>query len=376
MTPAAQVTVPLLDLGAQYRPIRDELLGAITRVCDSQRFIMGSEVDALERELAAFLGIREAIAVSSGTDAILAVLMALGIGPGDEVVTSTYSFFATAGCIARVGATPVLVDIDPATCNIDPDAVRDAVSPHTKAIIPVHLYGLSADMDPILDVAREAGVPVVEDAAQAIGATYKGRKAGSMGAAGCFSFFPSKNLGAFGDGGLVTTNDSALAHELRLLRNHGAEPKYFHKRIGANFRLDALQAAVLRVKLPHLPAWTEARRANAARYDRLFAEAGLSGRVTLPIQPPDRHHIFNQYVIRVPERDRVRAALADRGVATEIYYPVPFHLQECFAPLGYTRGDFPRAEAAADSTLALPIYGELSADQQAAVVAALSSALA
>ena len=375
MTASAPVRVPLLDLEAQYRPIRDKLLAAITRVCDSQRFIMGPEVEGLERELAAYLGVGEAVSVSSGTDAILAALMALGIGPGDEVVTSTYSFFATAGCVSRVGATPVLVDIDPATYNIDPAAVRAAMSPRTKAIIPVHLYGLCADMDPILEIAREAGVPVVEDAAQAIGATYKGRRAGSMGAAGCFSFFPSKNLGAFGDGGLVTTNDPALAHEVRLLRNHGAEPKYFHKRIGANFRMDALQAAVLRVKLPHLLAWTEARRANAATYNRRLAEAGLTGAVTLPIEPADRRHIFNQYVVRVPERDRVRAALAERGVATEIYYPVPFHLQECFAPLGYTRGDFPRAEAAADSTLALPIYGELTPEQQGAVVVALAAAV-
>jgi len=375
MTATRSATVPLLDLKAQYLPLRDELLAAITRVCDSQHFIMGPEVEGLERELAAYLGVADAIGVSSGTDAILAVLMALGIGPGDEVITSTYSFFATAGCVARVGARPVLVDIDPTTYNTDPAAIRKALSPRTKAIIPVHLYGLCADMDPILEVAREAGVPVIEDAAQAIGATYKSRRAGSIGVAGCFSFFPSKNLGAFGDGGLITTNDPALAHELRLVRNHGAEPKYFHKRIGANFRLDALQAAVLRVKLPHLAAWTDARRANAARYDRLFDDAGLAGRITLPVEPAGRHHIFNQYVIRVPDRDRVRARLTADGVSTEIYYPVPFHLQECFAPLGYTRGDFPRAERAADSTLALPIYGELSGEQQAAVVAAIARAL-
>lgn len=375
MTSATRTPVPLLDLGAQYRPLRDELLAAMTRVCDSQRFIMGPEVEGLERELASYIGVRDAIAVSSGTDAILAVLMALGIGPGDEVITSTYSFFATAGCVARVGATPVLVDIDPVTYNLDPSSLRAALSPKTKAIIPVHLYGLCADMDPILDIAREAGVPVVEDAAQAIGATYKGRKAGAMGAAGCFSFFPSKNLGAFGDAGLVTTNDEALAHKVRLIRNHGAEPKYFHRIIGANFRCDALQAAILRVKLPHLAAWTTARRGNAATYDRLFADAGLVGRVTLPVQPSNREHIFNQYVVRVPARDRVRAAMAERGVSTEIYYPVPFHLQECFAGLGHRRGDFPAAEAAADSTIALPIYGELTPDQQHAVVAALADAV-
>jgi dTDP-4-amino-4,6-dideoxygalactose transaminase len=375
MTSVTRTTVPLLDLGAQYRPLREEILAAIARVCDSQRFIMGSEVEALERELAAHLEVREAIAVSSGTDAILAALMALGIGTGDEVVTTTYSFFATAGCIARVGATPVFVDIDPITYNIDPDGIREALTPKTRAIIPVHLYGLCADMDRIMTIAQEAGLPVIEDAAQAIGATYRNRQAGSIGAIGCFSFFPSKNIGAFGDGGLVTTNDAALAHELRLLRNHGAEHKYFHKRIGGNFRLDALQAAVLRVKLPHLARWTSRRRENAVRYDALFAAAGLNDRITLPTAPADRRHIFNQYVVRVPERDRVRALLTDRGVGTEIYYPVPFHLQECFAPLGYSGGDFPQAEAAAASTLALPIYGELTPDQQAAVVAALADAL-
>ena len=376
MTSATRTPVPLLDLDAQYRPIRDEILAALARVCDSQRFIMGPEVEGLERELAALLETPEAVGVSSGTDALLAALMALGIGPGDEVVTSTYSFFATAGCVSRVGATPVLVDIDPVTCNLDPEAVRAAMTSRTRAIIPVHLYGLCADMDPILKVGAEFGAAVIEDACQAIGATYRGRQAGSMGAAGCFSFFPSKNLGAFGDGGLVTTPDARLAHELRLLRNHGAEPKYFHKRIGANFRLDAIQAAVLRVKLPHLERWTEMRRANAARYDALFREAGLTSEVTLPVQPDGYRHIFNQYVVRVPERDRVRAYLADCGIGTEIYYPVPFHMQECFASLGHAAGDFPHAEAAAASTLALPIYGELTADQQAAVVAALAGALA
>jgi dTDP-4-amino-4,6-dideoxygalactose transaminase len=376
MTHATRTAVPLLDLEAQYRPLRDEILAAITRVTDSQRFIMGPEVEALERELAAHLQVEEAVAVSSGTDAILAVLMALGIGPGDEVITSTYSFFATAGSIVRLGATPVLVDIDPATCNIDPASVRAALTPRTRAIMPVHLYGLCADMDPILEVASKAGVAVIEDACQAIGATYKGRQAGSMGGAGCFSFFPSKNLGAFGDAGLVTTGDSRLAHEIRLLRNHGAEPRYFHKRIGGNFRMDALQAAVLRVKLPHLPGWTAMRRRNAARYHSLFTAAGVASRLSLPVVPSGCGHIFNQYVVRVPNRDRVRAFMAERGIGTEVYYPVPFHLQECLASLGHARGDFPRAEAAADTTLALPIYGELTHGQQAAVVAALVDALA
>jgi dTDP-4-amino-4,6-dideoxygalactose transaminase len=375
MTSAIRTPVPLLDLEAQYRPLRDEILAAITRVCDSQRFVNGPEVEALERELAGDLDAGGAVAVSSGTDAILAVLMALGVGPGDEVITSTYSFFATAGCVARLGATPVLVDVDPATCNLEPAAVGAALTPRTRAVIPVHLYGLCADMDPILDAASKAGIAVIEDACQAIGATYNGRQAGSMGTAGCFSFFPSKNLGAFGDGGLVTTRDASLAQEIRLLRNHGAEPKYIHKRIGGNFRLDAVQAAVLRVKRPYLTRWTEMRRANAARYAALFSAAGLAGRITLPIEPPGRRHIFNQYIIRVPDRDRVRAFLTERGIGTEIYYPVPFHLQECFAGLGHARGDFPHAEAAADTTLALPIYGELTADQQAAVVGALVDAL-
>ncbi len=370
-----KTTVPLLDLEAQYRPLRDELLAAITRVCDSQRFILGPEVEALEQELASRLEVRDAIAVSSGTDALLVAMMALGVGPGDEVITSTYSFFATAGCIARLGATPKLVDIDPATYNLSPAAVRAALTRRTKAIIPVHLYGLCADMDPLMAIAGEAGVPVIEDACQAIGALYRGRQAGSIGAAGCFSFFPSKNLGAFGDGGLVTTNDAALAREVRLLRNHGAEARYFHQQVGGNFRLDALQAAVLRVKLPHLTRWTDMRRRNAERYRRRFEAALPAGQIVLPIEPDGRFHIYNQYVVRVPSRDDVRARVAERGVATEIYYPVPFHLQECFASLGHKRGDFPEAEAAASSTMALPIYGELTEAQQESVVEAFADAV-
>jgi dTDP-4-amino-4,6-dideoxygalactose transaminase len=372
---AAVPAVPLLDLQAQYRPLRTELLAAIERVCDSQRFIGGPEVDALESEIAAALEVEHAIGVSSGTDAILAALMALGIGPGDEVITSTYSFFATAGCVSRVGATPVFVDIDPATYNLDPAEVRQAVTAQTRAIMPVHLYGLCADLEPILETARAADVPVIEDACQAIGARYRDRQAGTIGTAGCFSFFPSKNLGAFGDGGLVTTNDAALAREVRLLRNHGAEPKYFHRRIGGNFRLDALQAAVLRVKLPHLPAWTDRRRENARQYTRLFRESGVAARVVLPLEPAGYHHIYNQYVVRVPERDRVRESLAASGIDTEIYYPVPFHLQECFAALGYSAGDFPYAEQAASTSLALPVYGELSTAQLQAVVEAVARAI-
>jgi dTDP-4-amino-4,6-dideoxygalactose transaminase len=371
----SRVNVPLLDLQGQYRPLRDELLAAVARVCDSQRFIGGPEVEALERELAAYIGVRHAIGVSSGTDALLVAMMALGIGPGDEVVTTTYSFFATAGCIVRLGATPRLVDIDPATYAIDPFAAARAFTPRTRALIPVHLYGLCADMDPLLDAARERGVPVIEDAAQAIGATYRGRQAGTMGAMGCFSFFPSKNLGAFGDAGLVTTNDDGLAEQVRLLRNHGAEKKYFHKRAGGNFRLDALQAAVLRVKLPRLARWTAMRRENADRYDRLFAEARFAGRVRTPARASGREHVFHQYVVRLPDRDRVRARLAVAGVATEVYYPLPFHLQECFANLGHRAGDFPHAEAAARDTLALPVYGELTASEQQAVADAIAGAL-
>ncbi|MBE3132823.1 MAG: DegT/DnrJ/EryC1/StrS family aminotransferase [Acidobacteria bacterium] len=364
--------VPLLDLTAQYAPIRGEVLAAITRVCDSQRFILGLEVEGLERELAALLEVQHAIGVSSGTDALLVAMMALGIGSGDEVITPAYSFFATAGCVSRLGATPVFVDIDPVTYNVDPGAVGAAVTSRTKAIIPVHLYGQSADMDPILETARRAGVAVIEDAAQAIGTRYKGRAVGGIGTFGCFSFFPSKNLGAFGDGGLVTTSDAGLARQVRLLRNHGAEPKYYHHVIGGNFRLDALQAAVLRVKAPHLAAWTEARRRNARRYRELFVELVPARQVGLPAESPDGYHIYNQFVIRVRERDALRAHLESVGVGTEIYYPVPFHAQACFAHLGYRQGDFPHAEQAAAETIALPIYGELTEDQQQYVVESIA----
>ena len=362
--------VPLLDLEAQYLPLREEILAAIGRVCDSQRFIMGPEIDSLERELCALLGVPHAIAVSSGTDALLLALMALGIKAGDEVVTTTFSFFATAGAIARLGATPVLVDIDPVTFNIDPSKAAAAITPRTKAIMPVHLFGLSADMEPIMAAANRAGIPVVEDAAQAIGSTYRSKPIGAIGAFGCFSFFPSKNLGAFGDAGLLTTADGALAERARLLRTHGMKPKYYHHLIGANFRMDALQAAVLRVKAPHLAGWTEARRANAARYRSLFRAAGLDS-VTLPAEPADRSHIFNQFVIRTPQRDALKRHLDEQGIGTEIYYPVPFHLQPCFAYLGHRPGDFPHAERATQESLAIPVYGELTAAQQETVVSAI-----
>ena len=362
----------MLDLQAQYAPLRAPLLDAVTRVCDSQRFIGGPEVDGLERELCATLGYPHAVGLSSGTDAVLAALMALGIGPGDEVITPTYSFFATAGCVVRVGATPVLVDIEADTFNIDVRAALDAITPRTRAIIPVHLFGQCADMAPIIEVARARGVAVIEDAAQAIGCEYHGRPAGTWGDIGCFSFFPSKNLGAFGDAGFVSTTDAALARTLRLIRTHGMEPKYYHHLVGANFRLDALQAAVLRVKLPHLQGWSNARRTNAARYRALFAAASVP-EVTLPVEAPDRTHIYNQFVIRVPDRDRLRQHLDGAGIGSEVYYPVPFHLQECFAGLGYQAGAFAVAEAAAASSLALPIYPELTPQQQHAVVEAVRS---
>src|SRR3954447_12193852 len=364
--------VPLLDLEAQYRPLRDEILAAITRVCDSQRFIMGPEIDALERELAAQLGIPHAIAVSSGTDALLLALMTLDIKPGDEVVTTTFSFFATAGAIVRAGARPVLVDIDPLTFNIDPAQAVAAITPRTKAIMPVHLYGLAADLDPLMAAAGRAGIAVIEDAAQAIGGRYQSRPLGGIGALGCFSFFPSKNLGAFGDAGLVTATDDALAERARLLRTHGMKPKYLHHVVGANFRMDALQAAILRVKAPHLAAWTEGRKRNAARYRTLFRDAGLDGAVTLPVERPDRTHIYNQFVIRTPDRDGLKRHLDAQGIGNEIYYPVPFHLQPCFADLGYRRGAFPHAERAAEQSLAVPVYGELTPDQQESVVAAIA----
>ena len=364
--------MPLLDLKAQYAPLREEILAAITRVCDSQRFIMGPEIDALEEELSVMLGVRHAVAVSSGTDALLLALMALDIKAGDEVITSPYSFFASAGEIARVGATPVFVDIDLETYNIDSGRVRAAITPRTKAILPVHLFGLPADMDPIVEVASRAGIPVIEDAAQAIGATYKGRLAGGIGRFGCFSFFPSKNLGAFGDAGLVTTNDDTLGRLARTMRVHGMEPKYHHHVIGGNFRMDALQAAVLRIKARHLEAWTDARRANATRYATLFRDADLTSHVTLPVEPPERRHIFNQFVIRTPRRDDLRAHLTARGIGTEIYYPEPLHVQPCFSYLRHRRGDFPAAERAAAESLAIPIYGELTPAQQQTVVGAMA----
>lgn len=375
MAATSSAPVPLLDLQAQYQPLRGALLEAVTRVCDSQRCILGDEVAALECELAGYLGVAYALGVSSGTDALVAALMALEIGAGDEVITPTFSFFASAGSVVRVGARPVFVDIDPLTYNLDIDAVARAITPRTKAIMPVHLYGQAADMTALLDVAKAHGLAVIEDAAQAIGAKDHGTAVGGLGTIGCFSFYPTKNLGAFGDGGLVTTNDPVLFERLRLLRDHGQFPKYHHAIVGGNFRLDAIQGAVLRVKLPHLAAWTEGRRRNAARYRVLFAEAGLDTVIMLPSERPQAYHIYNQFVVQVPDRDRVRAHLTALGIGTEIYYPVPFHRQACFANLGHPLDAFPHADAAAARVLALPVFAELADSQLQQVVAALGDAV-
>jgi dTDP-4-amino-4,6-dideoxygalactose transaminase len=376
------MTVPLLDLKAQYRAIQAEVDAAVAEVLASQVFILGPKVQAFEQACAAYCGAVHAAGVSSGTDALLMALMAEGIGPGDEVITSPYTFFATAGSIARLGARPVFVDIEPASFNMDPRQLEQKITKKTKAIMPVHLYGRMAAMDPLNAVAHKHGLVVIEDACQAIGAEDRGRRAGACGAYGCFSFFPSKNLGGAGDGGLLTTQDAARAAKLVALRNHGMAPKYYHKILGGNFRLDALQAAVLQVKLGHLDTWMAGRRRNAARYDQLFRAAGLAPAiVTLPTTPcaeagrADAEgchcHVFNQYVIRVPQRDALRAFLAKRNVGTEVYYPVPLHLQECFRDLGHRPGDFPESERAANETLALPIYPELTATQADYVVASI-----
>jgi dTDP-4-amino-4,6-dideoxygalactose transaminase len=363
------VQVPLLDLKGQYAAIKSEIDEAVHRVIDSQYFILGPEVAALEEEIAAYSHTRFGIGMSSGTDALLAALMAVNVGAGDEVITTPYTFFATAGTIARLGAKPVFVDIDPLTFNIDSSLIEAAVTERTKVIMPVHLYGRMADMDPIMDIARRHNLTVIEDAAQAIGAfDAKGRQAGSVGDMGCFSFFPSKNLGGFGDGGMAVTQDADHAHRLRMMRMHGMEPKYYHSFGGGNFRLDALQAAVLRVKLRYLDEWSAARRRNAERYRALFAAAGIKD-VVLPQDEPG--HIYNQFVIRAPDRDGLQLYLREHGVGTEIYYPVSMHQQECFAYLNC--GSFPEAESAARETLALPIYPELAAEQLEHVVASIGA---
>jgi dTDP-4-amino-4,6-dideoxygalactose transaminase len=359
--------IPLLDLQSQYATVRNQIREAMDRVCDSQNFILGREVEALEDELAAFCQARHAIGVSSGTDALLIALMAIGVNPGDEVITSTFSFFATAGVIARLGARPVFVDIESGSFNIDATDLESKIAARCKAILPVHLFGSCATMVPILAAAQKHGLAVIEDAAQAIGAKDNcNRFAGTMGSLGCFSFFPTKNLGAFGDAGMVVNEDDNLAEAVRVLRVHGGKPKYHHAVIGGNFRLDALQAAVLRVKLKYLAGWTEARRRNAACYRKYFSEAGLIEQIGLPQDSPG--HIYNQFVIRCARRDQLQEYLKTRGVGTEVYYPIPLHLQKCFGELGYKEGDFPQAEAAARVALALPIYPELTEAQQRYIV--------
>ncbi len=369
-----RVSVPLLDLKAQYIAIREEVRAAIDRVVESQGFILGPEVAAFEKEIADYSRSAFAVGVSSGTDALLIALMAIGIKPNDEVITTPYSFFATAGSVARLGAKPVFVDIDPATCNLDPSGIEKAITRRTRAILPVHLYGQMAEMEPIMEIAARHDLFVVEDAAQAIGAEYRGRRAGSVGQVGCFSFYPSKNLGGFGDAGMVTTSNEKLAARLRLLRSHGHSRKYYNEIVGGNFRIDAIQAAVLRVKLKYLDQWTEQRRRNAATYCRLFAEAGLtdSDHVTLPHERGPGRHIYNQFVIRSKRRDDLIAFLKNRRIGCEIYYPVPLHLQACFAELGYQVGDLPASESAAHETLALPIYPELTEEMLGSVVAAIA----
>lgn len=367
------VSVPLLDLKAQYATLRDEIRPAVDRVLESQQCINGPEVTQLEREVAKYCQAKHCVGVSSGTDALLLSLMALDVGVGDEVVTTPYTFFATAGCISRVGAKPVFVDIDPATFNIDPTKIESAITSKTKAIMPVHLFGQCADMDPILAIAAKHNLPVIEDAAQAIGSEYKGKRAGSMGAVGCFSFFPSKNLGAVGDAGAVTCNDDKLAKRLVKLRGHGAEVKYYHDEVGGNFRLDTIHAAVLSVKLKHLDEWTKARQANAAFYTNAIQNS-RSLRSAFVVPPVvESRHIFNQYVVRAKDREALKDFLKTRQIGTEVYYPVPMHLQKCFADLGYRKGDFPLSEEAALTTLALPIYPELSEAQKNYVVDTLAA---
>jgi dTDP-4-amino-4,6-dideoxygalactose transaminase len=367
------MNVPLLDLKEQNSVLRPEIEAALGRVLDSNGFILGSEVAALEKELAEYCGVKHAVGCASGSDAILLALMAFDIGPGDEVITTPYSFFATVSSITRLGATPVFVDIEPDTYNIDPARIQAKFTERTKAIEPVHLYGQCADTSAIKAVAEKHGIPVIEDAAQAIGAEENGVRAGAIGAIGCFSFYPSKNLGGMGDGGFVTTDDDPIAAKLIALRDHGAKEKYYHKWVGLNSRLDGFQGAVLRVKLPHLKGWTEARRANAARYRQLFTDAGLTEQITLPVERADCRHIYNQYVIRVANRrDELRSYLSEHNIGSDIYYPVPLHLQECFAYLGYREGSLPQAERAAKETLAIPIFPELKPDQQEYVVATIA----
>ena len=368
------MNVPLLDLQAQYVSLRDELREAVDRVMSSQRFVLGDEGRELENTIAAYCETKHAIGCASGSDALLLALMALDVKAGDEVITTPFSFFATAACVARLGARPVFVDIDPETYNLDPGKVADAITPRTKVIMPVHIYGQCASMDPILEIGKRRGIPVIEDAAQAIGATDNGRRAGSMGVMGCFSFYPTKNLGGAGDGGMITTSDDALAARLRRLRAHGGSTEYQHEEVGVNSRLDELQAAVLRVKFPSLDRWSDERAQKAHFYTELLNNANLSFPLTAPQVRSDGRHIFHQYVIRVPgNRDALMDHLKAHGVGSKVYYPIPLHRQECFSYLGYKEGDLPQSESAARETTALPAYPELTDEQQVYVVETIKS---
>ena len=362
------MNVPLLDLKAQFQPLRAQIMAEIQTVCDEQGFILGPRVAAFEESVARYIGSRYAIGCASGSDALLLSLMARGVRAGDEVITVPFTFFATAGSISRLGAKPVFVDIQPDTFNIDPALIEKAISPRTKAIIPVHLFGQCADMPAINEIARRKKVKVIEDACQAIGATQQGKRAGILGDTGCFSFFPSKNLGGFGDGGLITTNDKTLADSMAMLRVHGSQVRYLHESVGINSRLDALQAAVLQIKMKHLDQWTEGRRRNAERYRQLFAQTKHADRVVLPPTLSGNFHVYNQFTVRAPRRDELRSFLKETGIGTEVYYPVPMHLQNCYRDLGHQKGEFPLSEQAAEEVMSIPIYAELTETQQSYVV--------
>ena len=375
-TPAAtNAPVPLIDMQRQYKPMEAEILAALTKVCTSGRFVLGPECQQFEEAVGECCRAPHSIGCASGSDALLVALMAIDIGPGDEVIVPSYTFFATASAVTRLGAKPVFADIDPVTYNLDPACASEAVTPATRAIIPVHLYGQCAEMSAINHLGRTLGLTVIEDACQAIGAEHRGQRAGTLGEMACFSFYPTKNLGGFGDSGLITTKRTDLAERLKLLRVHGMQPRYHHQVIGINSRLDTLQAAVLNVKLPHLENWSDLRGGHAARYGEMFAEFGLDAVLKLPTALPDRRHVWNQYIVRVPEgrRDALRQHLTDRKIGTEIYYPIPLHQQKCFEYLGYKEGTLPQTEAAARETLALPIFPELTPAEQQTVVEAIAA---
>lgn len=374
MTEVATKPIPILDLTRYDAALKEEISRRVAEVFATGRFVMGPAVEAFEKDFAAAMKVKHAIGVSSGTDALLVALMALGVKPGDEVITSPFTFFASAGVVARLNATPVFVDIESESFNLDPSKLEAAITPRTKAIQPVHLYGQVADMDPIREIATRRGIPILEDACQAVGATYGGRPAGGLGTLAAFSFYPTKNLGAAGDAGAVTTDDDALAALVKSLRIHGSTVTYHHDHVGGNFRIDALQTVVLHAKLPRLTGWNEKRRAVAARYGELLAEPARAGKITLPAELPGRRHVYHQYVVRVPNRDQVKARLAEKGIGSSVFYPVPLNDQECFANLGQ-RGKFPAAAKAASEVLALPIYPELTDAEIDRVAEALTRAL-